>query len=87
MLREINPNKKFMYWMNSQVFLDNDDIVHWWGNALPDVDNEIVISNYGPFYIDMGVGNYFGFNYGNYVTWLDLYNQDIGKMVSTFRNK
>jgi hypothetical protein len=35
----------------------------------------------------MGVGNYYGFNYGNYVTWLDLYNQDIGKLVSVYSNK
>lgn len=35
----------------------------------------------------MGVGNYFGFNYGSYVTWLDLYNQDLEKMVSTYQNK
>lgn len=35
----------------------------------------------------MGVGNYFGFNYGTYVTWLDLYNQNIGKIVSNFNHK
>lgn len=35
----------------------------------------------------MGVGNYFGFNYGNYVSWLDLYNQNIGRLVSTYNNK
>lgn len=35
----------------------------------------------------MGVGNYFGVNYGSYVTWLDLHNQNIGRMVQGYRNK
>lgn len=35
----------------------------------------------------MGVGNYFGVNYGSYVTWLDLHNQNIGRMVSSYSNK
>ena len=54
---------------------------------MPETDCQVVISNYGPFYIDMGVGNYFGFNYGDYVTWLDLYNQDIIKMIDNYDNK
>lgn len=76
-----------MYWMNAGIQLEDDDIVHWWGGGMPDTKCQIVISNYGPFYIDMGVGNYFGFNYGTYVTWLDLYNQNIGKIVSNFNHK
>lgn len=73
--------------MNAAIHLESDDIVHWWGGGMPEVKNQIVISNYGPFYIDMGVGNYFGFNYGTYVTWLDLYNQNIGKIVANYSNK
>ena len=28
-----------------------------------------------------------GVSYGNYQTWLDLYNQDIGRMVEAYENK
>lgn len=61
--------------------------MHWWGAALPPTNNPIVISQYGPFYLDMGVGNYLGVSYGNYQTWMDLYMQDIGKMIEHYENK
>ena len=67
--------------------MEPEDIVHWWGGGLPQTQNKIVISQYGPFYIDMGVGNYYGVNYGSYSTWLDLYNQNIGRMVASYANK
>lgn len=35
----------------------------------------------------MGVGNYFAVSYGSYSTWLDLYNQNIAKMVANYKNK
>lgn len=35
----------------------------------------------------MGVGNYLGVSYGSYQTWLDLYQQDIGKMIEGYENK
>lgn len=35
----------------------------------------------------MGVGNYFGVNYGSYITWLDLYNQNIAKSIQNYNNK
>jgi len=35
----------------------------------------------------MGVGNYLGVAYGNYQTWLDLYNQDIGRMIDNYENR
>lgn len=35
----------------------------------------------------MGVGNYYGVNYGSYVTWLDLYNMDISKIAMTYTDK
>ena len=35
----------------------------------------------------MGVGNYFGVSYGSYVTWLDLYNQNIAKNIAHYDNK
>lgn len=35
----------------------------------------------------MGVGNYFGVQYGSYVTWLDLHNQNIERMVQSDPNK
>lgn len=35
----------------------------------------------------MGVGNYLGVSYGNYQTWLDLYNLNIGAMVRNYGNK
>lgn len=35
----------------------------------------------------MGVGNYLGVSYGNYQTWLDLYNQYIGRMIERYDNK
>lgn len=76
-----------MYWMNSKIDIEEGDIVHWWGSGLPQTNNPVVISNYGPFYLDMGVGNYFAVSYGSYSTWLDLYNQNIPKMVDNYKNK
>lgn len=61
--------------------------MHWWGGGLPQTQNKVVISQYGPFYIDMGVGNYYGVNYGSYASWLDLYNLNIGRMVASYANK
>ena len=46
--------------------------------------HQIVISQYGPFYLDMGVGNYLGVSYGNYQTWMDLYNMYIGQMIENY---
>lgn len=54
---------------------------------MPATKNPVIISQYGPFYIDMGVGNYLGVSYGNYQTWLDLYNQDLGQMTKSYDNK
>lgn len=71
----------------NQIEIEANDIVQWWGGGLPNTKHEIVISQYGPFYLDMGVGNYLGVSYGNYQTWLDLYNQNIGRMVSNYENK
>ena len=52
-----------MYWMNSRIDIEEGDIVHWWGGGQPQTTNPVVISNYGPYYLDMGVGNYFAVNY------------------------
>ena len=35
----------------------------------------------------MGVGNYLGVSYGNYQTWMDLYNQNIGRLIENYDNK
>lgn len=70
-----------MYWMNANIEIEDGDIVHWWGGGLPQTQHEIVMSQYGPYYLDMGVGNYLGVAYGNYQTWLDLFNIDINKMI------
>ena len=71
-----------MYWMNSQVNgIEENDIVHWWGGGNPRTKNHVVLSNYGPFYLDMGVVNYFGVIYVSYVTCLDLYNQQIPRNI------
>lgn len=76
-----------MYWMNADVQIEEGDIVHWWGGGNPRTNNQVVLSNYGPFYLDMGVGNYFGVSYGSYVTWLDLYNQHIARNIQGYENK
>jgi hypothetical protein len=34
----------------------------------------------------MGVGNYFAASYGVYATWLDIYNLDIGRMITSYNN-
>ena len=74
--------------MNSNdIRIEQGDIVHWWGGGLPSVKFDIVISQYGPFYLDMGVGNYLGVSYGNYQTWMDLYNQNIGRLIENYDNK
>ena len=67
-----------MYWMNANIEVEPEDIVHWWGRGLPKTNNKVVISQYGPFYIDMGVGNYLGVSYGSYSSWLNLYSLNIG---------
>ncbi len=61
--------------------------MHWWGGGLPNTKKNVVISQYGPFYLDMGVGNYYAVGYGSYATWLDLYHLDIGKMIQGYDNK
>ena len=61
--------------------------MHWWGGGLPNTRNPLIISQYGPFYIDMGVGNYLGVAYGTYSTWLDLHNQDLYRMIQGYQNK
>ena len=87
-LSELNPNKRFIYWMNNNdIQIEEGDIAQWWGGGLPPTKHEIVISQYGPFYLDMGVGNDLGVSYGNYQTWLDLFNIDIGRMVENYDNK
>ena len=73
--------------MNGRIEIEEGDIVHWWGGGMPQTTNPVVISNYGPYYLDMGVGNYFGVNYGQYVTWLDMYHQNLGKSIESYRNK
>ena len=87
-LKNLNPNKKYVYWMNSNdIQIEEGDIVQWWGGGMPNTHNEVIISQYGPFYIDMGVGNYLGVAYGNYATWLDIYNLDISRMIENYQNK
>lgn len=74
--------------MNSNdIQIEEGDIVQWWGGGMPNTHNEVIISQYGPFYIDMGVGNYLGVAYGNYATWLDIYNLDISRMIENYQNK
>ena len=48
--------------MNSRIDIEEGDVVHWWGGGLPQTTNQVIVSNYGPYYLDMGVGNYFGVN-------------------------
>ena len=83
----MDDKKTPMYWMNSVIHVEDGDVVHWWGGGLPQTKNPIVISNYGPFYLDMGVGNYYGVSYGSYTSWLDLHGQNIGRMVDKYNNK
>ena len=71
----------------NDIQIEEGDVVQWWGGGMPSTKHEVVISQYGPFYLDMGVGNYLGVSYGNYQTWLDLYNQDIGRMIENYENK
>jgi hypothetical protein len=35
----------------------------------------------------MGVGNYLGYPYGLYQTWLDIYMLDIQRMIEKYDNK
>lgn len=85
---EINKNKTPMYWMNSgNMQIEETDIVHWWGNGLPSTTRKIVISYYGPYYLDMGVGNYLGSGYGSYLTWMDLYHHNPKEEIRNYANK
>ena len=74
--------------MNSNdIRIEEGDAIQWWGGGLPNTNNEVIISQYGPLYLDMGVGNYLGVAYGNYQTWMDLYNIDFAKMIEPYKNK
>lgn len=87
-MESINPKKTPMYWMNTQkIQIEPTDIVHWWGSGLPTTQNKVVISNYGPYYLDMGVGNYLGNRYGSYGTWLSLYRLNPSGAVQKYANK
>ena len=52
-------------------------MVQWWATKIPpaDIGRKVIISLFGPFYIDRGVGNYHGSSYGNYSTWRDIYHE------------
>ena len=88
-LKEINPNKHPMFWETGRVAKTGpEDIVHWWGGGFPaNTSNKIVISNYGPYYLDMGVGNFLGSSYGSYTNWLDFYNMNLKKQMERYENK
>jgi hexosaminidase len=73
--------------MNNQLHIQSNDIIHWWGGGLPQTTNKVVISNYGPYYLDMGVGNYYGVAYGRYITWLEFYNRNLKKEITGYKNK
>jgi hypothetical protein len=78
-----------MFWETGRVTKTGpEDIVHWWGGGFPSgTTNKIVISNYGPYYLDMGVGNFLGSSYGSYTNWLDFYNMNLKKSMSNYANK
>ena len=77
MLKKMNPNKTFIYWEQHRQEVEQDDIIQWWGRSKPlQINRKLIISLFGPFYIDRGVGNYLGRMYGNYSTWLDIYSQE-----------
>ena len=42
---------------------------------------------YGPYYLDMGVGNIFAHPYGMYSTWFDLYNQNLANQIMNYTNR
>lgn len=72
---------------NGNIDIEEDDIVHWWGDSLPNVQREIVVSNYGPYYLDMGVGNFLGYSYGSYAMWNELYNLNLQSTIANYANK
>lgn len=78
-----------MFWETGRVSkVGPSDIVHWWGGGFPgNTTNKIVISNYGPYYLDMGVGNFLGSSYGSYTNWLDFYNMNLKRQMERYDNK
>ncbi len=45
------------------------------------MDQQVILSMYGKYYLDMGVGNYYGNFYGSYTTWLDFLNESLPTMI------
>ena len=79
--REITTTKKAIYWANEEIDLpvQSDDVIQWWGvsknvDALKGRKNEIILSNYDLLYLDVGVGNRYGSDYGTYITWRKMYS-------------
>lgn len=63
-------------------------MIHWWGGInLPKFNNPVVLSFYGQYYLDLGVGNFLGSAYGMYYTWMDYYNNNPAKLVQNSGSK
>jgi hypothetical protein len=89
-IMELNPNKTPIYWINNNnINLEPNDIIHWWGStALPNTTNKIVASFYGQYYLDLGVGNFLGSQYGSYSTWLEYYaSNSLKRLISNSPSK
>ena len=92
LINQMDSTRNRIYWENNfdhlSTFTTPNDVIHWWGDGnLPNTTSKIIISTFGPFYIDMGVGNYYGMPYGLYSNWLDLYNQNIYELTLNYPNR
>lgn len=75
---KLDPKKRPIYWINNnEAKIESNDMIHWWGGTnLPQFNNPVVLSFYGQYYLDLGVGNFLGSPYGMYFNWMDYYNNN-----------
>jgi hexosaminidase len=76
MVAEIDPARRVMFWYNSEGIVEGSH-VQWWGGGWPglrDTKADIVLAYYPGMYLDTGVNNYLGWNYGPYNDWKELYS-------------
>jgi len=73
MFKTINSTKTRIYWVNSDKFVDPDDVVHWWGSddlsPIKSFTGRIILSPSDDAYLDVGFGGPWGTGFGEMVTW------------------
>jgi hexosaminidase len=91
----VSPQKTRVYWTNpatSFLQFQNNDVLQWWGttseltSSFPaNPTNKYILSNSDYFYLDCGMGNYFGNPSwcDPFHTWADMYKFEPSSLLSS----